>query len=204
MAYPIVFLTPWLLTCLLDRVQLQSTTSNVIAAKDLIGANRSLDFTPVVRISQFLKKTGNSELGAVLNDGTHKLFALFTRQCIRDFERKYLRRLTRYTLHSLVIIKRANLRFARLKQEILGLFGFWKELNPIISEADVVYLEILEIKVFSWDQVRVSGYHENRLKLVYCEEKYRHKYGKRSVRKDLDGLLLSGADGMICDELDLI
>lgn len=204
MAYPIVLLTSWLLHCLLHKVLVLSSTCDAVAGKDLIHkGRRELEYAPIVRIFQLLKKTNSNELTAVLNDSTHKMLAVFRRECIGEFEKKYSRRITKNTVHTLIHITRANLRFATLKQEIVEMFGLSKQLEAITRLADIVYLEILDIEIFTWEQLKVDGYHEQALSLVYENEEYQHKYGKKSAATYLDGLVLNGMDGMLCDEQDL-
>lgn len=203
MDYPIIFLSPWLVHTITENVDDAPAYSNNLVSKGFIKYQGpgvcNIQWTPLVRVFKYISTTPQGELTAVLNESENKILALFTRECIVKFELEYSQRLTYNTVHSLIIIRRANLRFATvpmLRQSFGGVGGL-----DLTAGTEVVYLEILEIEVFHRDQFVVEGGHENRLRFVYGDEDYRRKFGA-----DITGPKLvyglDDSDGMVSDEED--
>lgn len=180
MVYPLVVLSSWLIKTIDDKVDDFAKYLNNIVAKGFIKyeapGSCNIDWTPVLRIFKFTKTTPNGEISAILNDSTHKILAIFTRDCIIKFESKYSQRLTYHTLHSLIIVRKANLRFAlgRFIRESFGSIGSIE----LLTGTEAVYLEILEIELFQRDPMDVDASHENKLKFVYGNDSYRTKFDK--------------------------
>lgn len=186
MAYPIVVLSSWLVKTIEDKVDNISNYSNNIVAKGFIKYDGpgvcNIAWTPILRVFKFTNTTEKGEISAILNESTHKILALFTRECILKFELKYNQRLTYHTLHSLIVVRKANLRFATAPflRQCFGRVG-GLDLSP---GTEVVYLEILEISFFNRDQLTVEATHENKLRFVYGDYDYRIKFGRESINKE--------------------
>lgn len=187
MSYPIVVLSSWLVTSIRDKVDNHSTYLNNIVAKGFIKYQGpgvcNIDWTPILRVFKYTNTTPKGEISAILNESSHKILALFTRECITKFESEYSQRLTSCPVHSLITIRRANLRFAAcsfIRENFRGInIG-------LARGTEAVYLEILEIEVFYRNAMTVEANFENKLRYVYSDSDYREKFGKESI--DNEGL----------------
>ncbi|SGZ57190.1 CIC11C00000001410 [Sungouiella intermedia] len=202
MDYPIVLLSSWLVKTISDKVEDQQTYLSNIVAKGFINyqgpGKCNIDWTPILRVFKYTNTTAKREICAILNESSHKILVLFTRECISKFESEYSQRLTSCPVHSLIIIRRANLRFATNSFLRDNFKGIKIELE---RGTEVVYLEILEIEVFYRTAMRVEATHENKLRFVYGAENYREKFNKENINNDgLKWSILAMNDGMISDE----
>lgn len=204
MSYPIVVLSSWLIATIRDKVDNYSTYLNNIVAKGFIKYQGpgvcNIDWTPVVRVFMYTNTTAKGEITAILNESSHKILALFTRECITKFESQYSQRLTSCPVHSLITIRRANLRFAT------GTFirDNFRGINIELERGtEAVYLEILEIEVFYQMAMTVEAIYENKLRYVYGDGEYREKFGKQSIDNErLRRNVFALNDGMISDGED--
>lgn len=148
---------------------------------------------------KFISTTPAGELTVVLNESESKVLALLTRECIRKFEAKHSQRITYCSVRSLVIVKRASLKFATvnmLKRVFGGIGGL--DLTP---NTEAVYLEVLELEFFHRSQFEVEGSLERRLKFVYGDPEYRKKFEAGSKERVW---CIDGDDEMISDEETLM
>lgn len=204
MEYPIVFLSPWLVHTIVNKTLNFQAYSNNTLSKNFLkydGPRKcNIDWTPLLRVFKFISTTPTGELTVVFNESKSKILALLTRECIRKFEAKYSQRITYCSVHSLVVVKRANLRFATvnmLKKVFGGIGGL--DLTPT---TEAVYLEVLELEFFHRSQFEVDGSLERRLKFVYGDPEYRKKFeaGPREKVWCIEG---DGDDEMLSDEESL-
>lgn len=202
MAYPIVLLSSWLVRTIADNVDSLATYSNNIVAKAFVTYESpgvcNISWTPLLRVFNYIKTTKQGEISAVLHDSTHKILAVFSRECITKFEARYSQRLTFHTVHSLIIVRKCNLRFATASflRESFGNIG---SLNAAPG-TEIVYLEVLEIELFHRDQILVEATHENRLRFVYGHEEYQEKFGKTEPKEQPDEI---DSDGELWAEMEL-
>lgn len=178
--FPLPFQTSWLNKSILQNVDKGPYTSEVIKKN----VTSSINTTPILRISKFLKKTPANSLTCVLSDSTHQILAVFPfKPTVVAFENLYRQRITYHTVNCLVLIKQANLRFIS-RQTLAKDF----EIN-VNNNVDLVILEVLDLRIFQRDQVPLSGHVENRLKFVYFDPRYVEVCGpikkeKRRERKE--------------------
>jgi len=161
--FPLPFQTSWLNKAIIKNTKKTPYTSDIVK-KNVIS---SLNVTPILRISKFLKKTSTNALTCVFSDSTHQILVLLPfKPTIVAFENLYKQRITFHTVNCLVEIKQANLRFIS-RQTLANDF----EIN-INNKVDIIILEVLDLRIFQRDQVFLSGHVENRLKFVYFDPKY--------------------------------
>lgn len=161
--FPLPFQTSWLNKAIIKNTKKTPYTSDIVK-KNVIS---SLNVTPILRISKFLKKTSTNALTCVFSDSTHQILVLLPfKPTIVAFENLYKQRITFHTVNCLVEIKLANLRFIS-RQTLANDF----EIN-INNKVDIIILEVLDLRIFQRDQVFLSGHVENRLKFVYFDPKY--------------------------------
>ncbi|GEQ68437.1 hypothetical protein JCM33374_g2105 [Metschnikowia sp. JCM 33374] len=135
--------------------------------------NCSIKYTPLVRIYKFLEFASCGGLVALVNDSTHKIVVLFTREAMKNFEFRYGQPLTLDSARSLVIIRDASLRFVKNRQKPYFASAF-KGIRPEhIKGNSLLYLEVNEVEFFSRDQHNVSSYAEAKLKFVYTDDEYK-------------------------------
>jgi hypothetical protein len=161
--FPLPFQSSWLNKAIIKNTKKTPYTSDIVK-KNVIS---SLNVTPILRISKFLKKTSTNALTCVFSDSTHQILVLLPfKPTIVAFENLYKQRITFHTVNCLVEIKQANLRFIS-RQTLANDF----EIN-INNKVDIIILEVLDLRIFQRDQVFLSGHVENRLKFVYFDPKY--------------------------------
>lgn len=205
MVYPIKLLRPHFLQSVVEEVPECVQYSNELVKKNFFvydGPGKcNLKYTPLFRIFSFQSTTDKGEITGVLNDGSHKILVIFTRECIEKFELAYSRRLTYHTSRSLVIVRRANLRFIPVSK-LRHTFGNVPQLR-INTGLEVIYLEACELLCFQFDQVTVADAFENSLKFIYEEKAYQEKYTRKDFKtsyKLADYLIRQLADGLISDD----
>lgn len=200
MEYPIVLLSPWVLHCVLSKVR-DTAYSSSMAVKNFVKYEspnvNNIGWTPILRIFRFAKPTDDGALTAVLNDSTHKILALFTSHCIRQFESNYKQRITYCTTNSLLLVKRANLRFVSLHQ-LREQFGVIAGLKLRVG-TEVLIMEVLEVEMFQRDQIRVPATADNSLLFIYDEASYREKSGRAELRVKVEHKVTEDFDEMISD-----
>lgn len=163
-----------------------------------------MNIAPILRVFSFTKLTESGELTAVLNDASNKVLALFTKECIQKFESRFAQRITYHTINSLLLVKRALLRFLTLR-ELRNKFGVVDGLR-VTPDVALVYLEISEVEFFHREQARVSALVERTLRFVYAESQYEERYGQENVIKakgEIDRFAFEWEDEMVSDEEDI-
>lgn len=206
MEYPIVLLDSWLLDLISSSSQKEAIYSNPVLAKSIIafeGPDQSnLKTTPVLRVYSFTKLTESGELTAVLNDASNKVLALFTKECILNFESRFAQRITYHTVNSLLLVKRALLRFLTLR-ELRQKFGVVDGLR-VSPNIAIVYLEISEVEFFHREQARVASLVENTLRFVYSEPQYGEKFGQKNASDEkARQFVFQWQDEIVSDEEDI-
>lgn len=206
MPYPIVLLSSWVLESVLSHIRESSAYVGNMVSKNFVKYESpgkcNLDWTPILRVFKFTQSTEAGELTAVLNDSTHKILSHFNRECVRRFETKHKQRLTYHTTNSLVLVRRANLRFVSLKQ-LRAQFGVVAGLQ-INARTEIVVLEVLEVDMFQRDQIRVPASAENTLRFIYAEGDYKKRCRKYGSSGELQKKVIEDNGGMISDEEDLV
>lgn len=206
MDYPIVLLNSWVLGLVTGCIRDQSIYSTNLLVKNFIKFESptctNLNVTPLLRVFAFTKLTDSGEISAVLHDSSHKILVLFTKECIERFESRYGQRITYHTVHSLFLVKQANLRFLTLFQLRLK-FGVVGGLR-ISPKVALVYLEISDVDFFQRDQIWVSPLAEKMLHYVYGDVEYEKKYSQQNVSpQGIADFVLENDDGLISDEESL-
>lgn len=189
MSYPVILLSSWILASILENVENRRFYVNDTAIKRFIhyrGANTcNIKYTPLVRILSFTGTTPGGELVALVNDSTHKIAVLFTREAIRKFETRYCQRLTFHSVHTLITIRQANLKFITGKTHPM----FFRALGGITPSSlkgnSLLYLEVNELQFFLRDAHSVSASADKMLKFVYLEPEYQLKFMAGKARKSI-------------------
>lgn len=170
MEYPLVLQQSWLLGLVKETVTRSQYTTSLLK-KDAV--KEGFHTTPLLRIFRFMKLTETHDLTAILADSTHKMLAIFPyKPTVRDFEIKYSQRLTYHTPNTLIVVRRANLRFVS-PTEARRLFGM------VMDGPDTLVLEVLDLDMFLRDQVSLSVAVEKNLVFLYDDAEYRQLCGKR-------------------------
>lgn len=176
--YPLVLHESWLADGILKDVANNVNYTNPLVKKEFVGSSSTIRKKPILRILKFLKTTQSSGLTAILADSTHKVLALFPFQpTILNFEIQYKQRITYHTLNSLILIKKANLKFVT-KPELACDYGINLE-----HEIDILVLEVLDLEIFQRDQVTLGVNIENSLQLIYYDKRYLNECGQNRYRR---------------------
>ncbi|RCK67739.1 Telomere replication protein EST3 [Candida viswanathii] len=143
----------------------------------------------LLRIMQFISTTDAKDITALLSDTTHQILAIFKFDpAIVGFENKYHQRMTYNTVHRIIRVKKANLRFMTTKY-INQNFKF-----KLDGSLEIAVLEILDFEIFLIDPYLFEKSIEYKLKYVYDEADYTALCGKKAepdVLKYDDGLIES-------------
>ncbi|KAK6200507.1 telomere replication protein EST3 [Scheffersomyces amazonensis] len=194
--HPLPFLQSWLQSTVETLIRKDYTYSHNIVAKNFIQSSSAVKLTPILRISSFIKTTKDNSITAVLTDSTHKILVKFPfKSAIINFENTYKRRITQDTVHTLVVIKDANLIFQN-RQQLKEQFDV---LYP--NELDIIVLEILDLTLFQQEQIKFTSV-DNSLHFIYDERWYarlciRPKIGQKYISTDPDEY-----EGMISHDED--
>lgn len=176
MAYPVILLSSWILRSILEYVEVRSHYANETAVKNFLsyrGPNDcSIKQTPLARILAFVETTPDNELIAIVNDSTHKIAVLFTHEAIQRFEVCYGQRLTFKSVHSLVILRKASLKFINCRTHTKFLRTLGKLPDYALKGCSLMYLEVSEVTFFLRDQHSVPASLEKSLDFVYIDADY--------------------------------
>lgn len=182
--YPLVLLSPWLLESILDLPNDEKYTTRLVG-KNFVKYNGpgqvNLKWTPLVRLFQFVRS--DPALTAVVNDGGHRILAVFTDDAIKRYEMDNGQRITYKTTSAIFLVRRANLCFISPRT----LFRMFPSVPGLVlkDETPVVILEISEVSIFSRNQASVSARFDN-LPFVYGNKEYRHKFGSAEPKEEED------------------
>lgn len=189
--HPVTILPPWLLELIRVVISEKSAYLNTLAKKDFVLYKGEGDVnvcaTPLLRILQFCKPTDDGGLTALLHDQDHKILAYFNRESLVNYENLHWHRLTYKSVESILLIKRANLRFVTIPalQEKFGtLPGLTLE-----KGLGILILEITDVDSFLKEQITVGAKHDNALPYVYSDPEYIRICGEKPDTRDLEALI---------------
>lgn len=188
MTYPITLLSSWILASIVDSIEPQSVYVSDISKKRFIiydGPNNcNINYTPLVRIFAFYPTNASGEVLAIVNDSTHKIPVVFTRNAIRTFETQYGQRLTFKSIHTLVILSRADFHFIDRKHyaDFSTIVG--KLLSRSTKHIPPTYLKVNEVFFFLRDAHMVQATEEGKLQMVYAALEYQKLFGPSDDSKN--------------------
>ncbi|CAH6720423.1 telomere replication protein Est3p [[Candida] jaroonii] len=176
--YPLVLQNSWVYGSVISSIDIGKTYFDPVLVKNFVKDNKTVDEkTPILRIFQFLKITKDDGMSAILNDSSHKILCKFTYKCCKEFERIYRQRITFQTLHCLLLINTAHLRF--IDKSDLN-----RDFDTFNVNFDVIVLEVNDCTIFNHDRTDLPLSVEKSLKFIYDESPYKTACGPRHINDE--------------------
>lgn len=173
--YPLVLQNQWVYDSVISTIDVHKTYFDSMLAKNFVKNKKTVgNKTPILRIFQFLKITEDDGMSAILNDSSHKILCKFTYKCCKQFERLYRQRITFQTLHCLILLETAHLKF-------IDKVDLNRDFDTFNGNFDVIILEIDHCTIFNHDRTDLPINIEKSLKFIYDELPYKNACGPRYV-----------------------
>lgn len=202
---PLVVQEEWILNLILEQVKPETTYYNDLVKKNFIHYDppryKNVSRTPIARITELKHNTPQGDLISVIGDFSHEILTIFPfYPTIDEFERRYNQRITSKTLLSVILIKRANLKFTKAHEfhkfsEIKSKDSFIRKF-PVFREPnlDILVLEITEFQLFQHDQTDLRDNWFKSLRYIYTEDNYKQLCSRYSTSTEPNEQIQSSLD----------